>query len=395
MKGLRYQKRIRLGKFLTLNMSKTGIGLSVGVTGLRYTLGPSGTTFSVGLPGSGIRYQTKVSNKRGFRYSDLGKLKPGQGDKKAVKASAQTALPDPEAEPDLPKPPGWFAPRWEKALYKSLEAYLRADFDEAIEQLQETLTDEDADPAAMIMLAFLLSDGEGPEDKVQAVRLLEAVISSDEEFPTPAMTDYLAGIQVNVAITPQVEVALPIEEVLAPLLLLVELYQATGEFNEAIGLLEEIDQLIAQGNNDSHDQLITLSLAELYLATKNYELLLSQVQVPETIENDVVLSTLFFYARGLQESNMHKGAIQIYTKCLRRRKGFNPDLLEACRLWRALSYLKVNQRARARTELERVLAESRSEEIKRSTMQVLRGFWPEDFSKSQPAGRPALTTDRK
>jgi tetratricopeptide (TPR) repeat protein len=393
MKGLRYQKRIRLGKLLTLNISKTGIGLSLGVTGLRYTVGPTGSHFTIGLPGSGLRYQSKVSNNRSFRYSDLGKLKPGQGNQKATRASAQAALPEPEAEPALPKSPGWFAPGWEKALYKSLEAYLEADFDEAIEHLQEAVTDEETDPAAMIMLAFLLSEREVLEDKLEAIRLLETVVSADEEFPTPAMEAYLTGIEVNVAITPQVEVALPIEDVLAPVLLLVELYQATGEFNEAIGLLEEIDQIMAEGNNDAHDQIITLSLAELYLATKNYEPLLSQVQVPETIEDDVRLSTVFFYARALQESNLHEGAIQIYTRCLRRKKGFNPDLLEACRLWRALSYLKVDQRARARAELERVLAESRSEEIKRSTLQVLHSFWPEDFGHPPPSGRPALTAD--
>ena len=80
LKGVRYQKRIRLGKFLAFNISKSGVGLSVGVRGLRYTVGPTGSYMTVGLPGSGIRYQRKVSDRKGFRFSSLAGLLPGRED---------------------------------------------------------------------------------------------------------------------------------------------------------------------------------------------------------------------------------------------------------------------------------------------------------------------------
>jgi hypothetical protein len=56
--GLRFQRRIRLAPGLRLNLSKSGIGGSLGRTGLR--VGIDGTRkkyFSVGLPGTGLSYR--------------------------------------------------------------------------------------------------------------------------------------------------------------------------------------------------------------------------------------------------------------------------------------------------------------------------------------------------
>ena len=54
--GLRFQKRIRLLKGLTVNLSKTGISLSIGMRGATVNLGKHGNKTTVGLPGTGISY---------------------------------------------------------------------------------------------------------------------------------------------------------------------------------------------------------------------------------------------------------------------------------------------------------------------------------------------------
>jgi hypothetical protein len=60
--GFRFQKRIPLGHFLRVNLSKGGGSLSVGVRGLRATFGRRGTRLTAGLPGSGLSYSTSLSS---------------------------------------------------------------------------------------------------------------------------------------------------------------------------------------------------------------------------------------------------------------------------------------------------------------------------------------------
>ena len=56
--GFRFQKRIRVAPGLRLNLSKSGVGASVGRTGLRVGIDAKRKKyFSVGLPGTGISYR--------------------------------------------------------------------------------------------------------------------------------------------------------------------------------------------------------------------------------------------------------------------------------------------------------------------------------------------------
>jgi uncharacterized protein DUF4236 len=57
--GFRFRKSIRLGKAGRLNLSKSGVGVSVGGNGNRTGVGPSGIRSSVGEPGTGLRYETR------------------------------------------------------------------------------------------------------------------------------------------------------------------------------------------------------------------------------------------------------------------------------------------------------------------------------------------------
>ena len=57
--GFRFQRRIRIAPGVQLNLSKSGIGGSVGRTGLRLGLDAKRKKyFSVGLPGTGLSYRT-------------------------------------------------------------------------------------------------------------------------------------------------------------------------------------------------------------------------------------------------------------------------------------------------------------------------------------------------
>lgn len=57
--GFRFQRRIRIAPGVRLNLSKSGIGGSVGRTGLRLGVDAKRRKyFSVGLPGTGLSYRT-------------------------------------------------------------------------------------------------------------------------------------------------------------------------------------------------------------------------------------------------------------------------------------------------------------------------------------------------
>jgi Protein of unknown function (DUF4236) len=57
--GFRFQRRVRVLSGLRLNLSKSGVGVSVGRTGLRLGIDANREKYlSVGLPGSGLSYRT-------------------------------------------------------------------------------------------------------------------------------------------------------------------------------------------------------------------------------------------------------------------------------------------------------------------------------------------------
>lgn len=58
--SLRFRKSVRIGKLARINISKSGVGASVGVPGFRIGVGADGKVRrTVGIPGTGV-YQTEV-----------------------------------------------------------------------------------------------------------------------------------------------------------------------------------------------------------------------------------------------------------------------------------------------------------------------------------------------
>jgi len=59
--GLRFQKRIRLFKGLTLNLSKSGTSWTVGGPGASVNIRGRKVTGTVGVPGTGVSYRQTLS----------------------------------------------------------------------------------------------------------------------------------------------------------------------------------------------------------------------------------------------------------------------------------------------------------------------------------------------
>ena len=64
--GLRFYKRVHLFPGVSVNVSRSGPSLTVGVRGAHVTVGRSGVTRTVGLPGTGIYYTSHRGYHSGF-----------------------------------------------------------------------------------------------------------------------------------------------------------------------------------------------------------------------------------------------------------------------------------------------------------------------------------------
>jgi len=60
--GFRFQKRIRIFKGLTLNLSKSGTSWTVGGLGASVNLKDGKATGTVGIPGTGLSYRERFDN---------------------------------------------------------------------------------------------------------------------------------------------------------------------------------------------------------------------------------------------------------------------------------------------------------------------------------------------
>ncbi len=326
MKGLQLQRRITLSKNIWLNISKSGVGVSVGLMGVRLSSGPRGTHLNVDLPGTGLRYRKQLRSRTSNKKQD----------EKQFTAQSQ----EEESVPD----PGFFASGHEKQLAKGLEDYFDGKEEDALKHFLDAAPKE---PGAAILAAFLLSEKYPGNNR--SITLLEAVVQSEDEFPTPLMEKYLADVTVDIKITPGVTVESPVDA-LAATLLLVEAYQDQHRVREAIALLEQVEEA-------AQEPTLTLSLCELYATRNRWDKIISKAKNIESL-SDVSLKTLIFYGQAMQEKGLHEAAVTIFSKAMRRKKDRSQNLLNEARYLRAISYRAQGKHRKAFEEFQVLYAQN-------------------------------------
>jgi tetratricopeptide (TPR) repeat protein len=321
--GLRFGKSIRLGKHVRLNISRSGIGFSVGVRGFRISTGPRGTRATASLPGTGLSYVKQLSSPK--------------------RSTGASAAPRQEAEVPEQTSPGLLAPRHEKAFYSALTA-LEADDREGA--LQHFLAAADTEPSAAIMAATLL-EHEDP----RIPQLLEPVVTSDHDFPTALMQKYLSDDQTEIDITRFTSATVPIDG-MAAVLLLAESYQAQGRLYDAMGVLEEVEDL-------SGDPAVTLSLCELYATTGQWDGVIDRAQQIPVVD-DVTFEIALIYGIAMHQKDLNEAAIKVFTEALRKKRGRPAAVVQEMMYARALAYEIVGKQAQAKKEFEKIYAENPS-----------------------------------
>jgi hypothetical protein len=70
--GFRFYRRVRLFPGVSVNLSRSGPSLSVGIRGAHVTVGRRGVTRTVGIPGSGVFWTSRAGSQTGA-HSALGR----------------------------------------------------------------------------------------------------------------------------------------------------------------------------------------------------------------------------------------------------------------------------------------------------------------------------------
>ena len=302
-----------------MNLSKTGLGVSMGVRGARRSFHSSGReTSSVGIPGTGLGYVETRS---------------GGGRTTAAPAG-------------LAAKPGWFAPKHEKEFYKALQAYLQGDTEKA-RSLFRSASENDTGGRVLAddLLAGMLSlSAEKPDE---AIPHLEEVVSSEVELPDELMTKYGFGGGIKLNVTERVTVEVGWGS-LAAALALVECYQEQGRIDEAIGVLQQLA-------DTDENPAILLSLCDLYAQTGAWDELVDAA-AGTTNNDDVTLEVRLLQARALHEQGFDQAALDAYKDALRSKKR-NPELLKEARYERGKLLLADGKTARAMKDLQSVYAD--------------------------------------
>ena len=140
------------------------------------------------------------------------------------------------------------------------------------------------------------------------------------------------------------------------LLGLVEAWQGQHRWADATACLERLRRL------EPDDVVVKLSLAELLLEASpgDRNVYRKVVRLADGVENEIPVHTalLFYKAKALHGLGLLAAARDTLTGALRRKKGRSGDLLKVIRYERIRVYEDLGQHRRARSELEKLYAES-------------------------------------
>lgn len=329
--AFRFFRRFRVAPGVHLNLSKGGVSMSAGPRGLKATVGTSGRRFTAGIPGTGLHY-TKVA-------------KPGRSGSRAAGAAVPSHSPE-RAEPirsGFWRNLGTSAE--EKAFVEGVNAAARGDDQTAAGHLAKARGLPDAD-----FLAGVLLIGEHRWD--EAALLLRSAHAAGDELGR-LFGKYDANVSAGLAISDEISVRVGADRI-GVLLCLVEAYQSLNRQADAITCLEELLRLAGD------DVVVQLSLAEFLMETRpapqdRGRKVVSLTRATGNI-SELHAALLLYRGQALRDLGLPTAARDALTAGLRRRKDRRPEILNALRYERALVYLELKQKQRARSELEMLYA---------------------------------------
>ncbi|HHJ14345.1 MAG TPA: DUF4236 domain-containing protein [Gammaproteobacteria bacterium] len=333
--SFRFWRRIRIAPGVTLNLSKSGGSLSFGPRGAKVTIGPRGKRATVGIPGTGLFYTTTVPS--------------GRSDSRRGASYSAPAVPAVRPEDRLTM--GFFkrliTPDDEEALVDGCRELVLGNEEKALEHLEKAVHLTDG--------AYLAGFLALKQDRLEEAANYLATATEKHNRLGRYFSKYGISATMSLPITDEVSAHVG-PDLRGVLLGLVEVYQRQERWEDAVVCLERLQRL------EPDDVVVKLSLAELLLDARpgDRNACRRVVRLAESIENETpVHATLLLYkARALYGLGLYEAARDVLTQALRRKKDRSDELLWALRYERARVYEKLGQRKRARSELEKLYAES-------------------------------------
>ncbi|WJW74716.1 DUF4236 domain-containing protein [Thiohalobacter sp. IOR34] len=333
--AFRFWRRIQLAPGVTLNLSKSGGSLSFGPRGAKFTIGPRGKRATVGIPGTGLFYTTTVPS--------------GRSDSRRSATYSAPAVPTVRPEDRLTL--GFFkrliTPDDEEALVDGCRELVLGNEEKALEHLEKAVHLADG--------AYLAGFLALKQEQLEEAATYLATAAEKHSRLGRYFSKYGISATMSLPITDEVSAHVG-PDLRGVLLGLVEVYQRQERWEDAIACLERPRRL------EPDDVVVKLSLAELLLDARpgDRNACRKVVRLAESIENKTpVHATLLLYkARALYGLGLYEAARDVLTQALRRKKDRSDELLRALRYERARVYEELGQRKRARSELEKLYAES-------------------------------------
>ena len=329
--GFRMRRSVQLLPGVRMNLSKSGIGYSVGVKGFRVSHGADGKVRrTVSLPGTGMSYVTVVDDDGADSGSSPAPRRSGS----PRSAPAPVAATPPPAGPVVARP-GLLAPKAHKSLAEALTTGDPAKVDKVGYAQQRVAL------AAAMFAGYLYLD-RGDLDRAGDL-LSWAFQTGQDPARDEFVAQYVTGV-LRLEVVQGVEVLLPVNRN-ALGLGLAEVRQAQGRAAEAVPVVEQLEPNVATA----------VSLCELNVVTGRFD---EVVKVTEGIANSDDLTALLCTFRGVafREQGFYDASRASFREALRFRSR-HPVVRHRALLERARCYERERKFAMARKDLERILAE--------------------------------------
>lgn len=310
----RFHRSIPLGWGVRLNISKRGIGLSAGPRGARIGINSRGQrTIALCIPGTGI----------GWRKTFHGKP---ASHRKGVQLI-----------------PCILAARLGNGRNRSYARGVMSMVEDDPKQARAHFTDAfTAQTPSAGFLAAWCDTKTDDANAAEAIAQLQKVLQSRRPLPDPLMQRYIPGHDVPLRLTDEVTAMLPVGDA-ATRLLLADLLVEAGRLDEALAVLQTVDQ----------EEAVRLKLACIYSREARNE---DAVLVTNNMFGDDAITRNTYVYRGLALWRLGGKDAAIEALDVARARGTTPAIRKAAAYWRGVIYAETGQKAKAIREFSEVVA---------------------------------------
>jgi tetratricopeptide (TPR) repeat protein len=343
MAYLRARRSIKVAPGFKVNLNKRSVGVTVGTRCAHYSVNTSGRrTPTVGVPGTGL---SVVDYQGGRRTS-----------RPAAKPAARSANPKPSSATGVKRHAGVFASHHERAYAKALDQLRKGKLTDAYALLDDAIaSDTKHEASAAHLVAGIAHFKQGDLDA--AIEHLEPVVSThldpheEQLLHRYELPDGYARFDVQIG---QLQATAGTSGE-APVYLLAAAYANAGRLKEAAGLMQK---LVAE--HDPHDPIEPfplIILCEIYQQLGDWDEIIHLVaHFNITNVDDGTLVLRSYQAIAMANGDLTDAALEVLKDCLKSTKR-NPGLLHTARYARAQLYKNAGKKALAKRDLSRIYAE--------------------------------------